>query len=69
MPLLEERVKLNDKRLIACRDCSSVAHVSIEGSKVTMMCPKCHTQLGTWETTEAASIDIKAFLGKTGTSH
>ena len=33
MPLHEDRIKLTDKRLTACRDCSSVADVSIQGSK------------------------------------
>lgn len=64
MPLHQDRIKLTDKRLIACRDCGAVADVSIMGSNVTLICPNCHATLGAWETTPAASADLTAFIGK-----
>jgi hypothetical protein len=64
MPLHKDRIKLTDKRLIACSNCSAVANVSIESENVKLICPNCHMTLGSWETTPAASADITAFLGK-----
>ena len=66
MGLHEDRIKLTDKGLIGCRDCSAVADVSIRGSNVKLICPNCHGTLGTWETTAAASADLTAFIGKRG---
>ena len=62
MPLYEHLIELSNKNLIACRECSAIADISINGSNVNLVCPNCHKSLGRWETTPAASADLTAFI-------
>lgn len=62
MPLNKHLVELSDKYLIACRECHAIGDVSMIGSRVKLICPKCHRTLGCWETVVAASADLTAFI-------
>jgi hypothetical protein len=64
MPLYERLIEVTAKTLIACRVCHAVGDVSISGSTVKLVCPRCHECLGNWETTAAASTDLTAFIAK-----
>ena len=64
MPLHERLIEVTAKTLIACRGCHALGDVSISGSAVKLVCPRCHECLGNWETTAAASADLTAFIDK-----
>jgi len=64
MPLNERLIELTAKTLIGCRVCHAVGDVSISGSNVKLVCPRCHESLGSWQTTSAASADLTGFIAK-----
>ena len=62
MPLIENRVELTPKKLIACRECHAIANVSINNSHINLICLRCYKSLGDWATTSEAVADIDAFV-------
>lgn len=69
MPLRENLIELKDKKLIACRQCRTVADVSMNNSLVKLVCPKCRAILGSWPTASEAAADMSAFVASTEQQH
>ena len=61
-------VELSPENLIACCRCHTVADISITGSRIKLLCPRCYETLGNWTTTSEAIEDMRAFVasGKAG---
>jgi hypothetical protein len=68
MPLKENLLELTAKRLIACRECHAIADVSMNNSRIELICPHCYKSLGGWATTSEAVADIDAFFANGCTS-
>lgn len=66
MPLHEQLIELTAKNLIACRECHTIADVSMDGSLVRLVCPTCRVTLGNWSSPSAAGADITAFIASGG---
>jgi hypothetical protein len=55
-------VEVTPDNLIACCKCRTVADVSVTGSHLKLICPRCYQTLGTWATTSEAVADMTAFV-------
>jgi len=65
MALNEKLIELTDTHLIACRQCHTLADISvIGGSLVKLVCPSCREWLGSWDSTTAAIADLTAFVAR-----
>jgi hypothetical protein len=64
MGLNEQLIELTDKHLIACRQCHTIGDISVDGSRVKLVCPSCRKVLGLWETTAMAAADLTAFVAR-----
>ena len=62
MPLQKKLIALTPKKLIVCRECQTIADVSLNGSNVKLVCPRCYCTLGSWTTKTEALADITAFV-------
>lgn len=62
MSLKKRLIELTAESLIACRECRAIADVSVNGSLVKLICPRCYETLGSWATTSEAAADITAFV-------
>lgn len=62
MSLKKHLIELTTESLIACRECRAIADVSMNGSLVKLICPRCYQTLGIWATTSEAVADMTAFV-------
>jgi len=68
MPLKKHLIEVTGKSLIVCRECHTIADISINHLGVRLLCPHCYSTLGIWTTPNQALGDITAFVdnGKAG---
>jgi hypothetical protein len=62
--LKEYLIELTPGNLIACRNCCTIADVSVNGSRMKLICPRCYETLGSWATTSEAVADMRAFVAR-----
>ena len=62
MSFKKRLIELTAESLIACRECRAIADVSMNGSLVKLICPRCYETLGSWATTSEAAADMTAFV-------
>jgi len=62
MPLKKDLIAVTPKSLIACRECHTVADVSVNELYVKLICPSCYQTLGSWLTESEAVADLTAFF-------
>jgi hypothetical protein len=63
MPIKEHLIELTDECLIACKQCHSIADITVvDHSPVRLICPYCHETLGSWATTTMAIADLTALV-------
>jgi hypothetical protein len=55
-------IELTPENLIACCRCRTIADVSVNGSRMKLICPRCYETLGSWATTSEAVADMAAFV-------
>jgi hypothetical protein len=60
--LKEYLIELTPENLIACCKCRTIADVSVIGSRLKLICPRCYETLGSWATTSEAVADMAAFV-------
>jgi len=64
MPLNEDLIGVNPKRVIECGNCHTPADISINQSSVELICPGCYRMLGNWMTTSEAVAAMTEFVTK-----
>ena len=64
MPLNENLIEVNVKRLVECGRCHTSAGISMNQSNVELICPSCYRTLGSWVTKSEAVADITDFVTK-----
>lgn len=62
--LKEYLIELTPGNLIACCNCRTIADVSVNGSRMKLICPRCYETLGSWATTSEAVADMTAFVAR-----
>jgi hypothetical protein len=62
MALNAQFVELTSLSLIACKECHTVADMTVQGSPVRLVCPGCRKTLGQWGTMSGSIADITAFI-------
>ena len=62
MPLKKHLIEVTGNSLIACRECHTIADISINHLGVRLLCPHCYVTLGIWTTPNQALDDIAAFV-------
>jgi hypothetical protein len=60
--LRKSLVEVTPENLIACCKCRTVVDVSVTGSRMKLICPRCYETLGSWATTSEAIADMTAFV-------
>jgi hypothetical protein len=55
-------VEVTPGNLIACCKCRTIADVSVTGTRMKLICPRCYETLGSWATTSEAIADMTAFV-------
>jgi hypothetical protein len=64
--LKECLIELTPENLIACRNCRTIADISVNVSLFKLICPTCYQTLGSWASTPEAVADMRAFVANGG---